>query len=109
MPLLTSNVSIIKIMIRTEAIPFIFESLPYVITIALMTFGVSVNDDKVISLKKHMHYIWHSIFVLFILIWGVGKFGVFNGIIPEADRLVSSYAFSAAFGLLFLHKVTKKC
>ena len=94
-------------MIRPEAIPFIFESLPYVVTIAIMTFGITVNDNNVVSLKKNIIYLWHAIYITFFFIWAVGFFGTFNDLIPGSDKLVWSYAFSAAFGLVFIHKINK--
>ena len=94
-------------MIRTEAIPFIFESLPYIITIVFMAFSIKINDRNVISLKNNLNYLWHTIYILFIVIWVTGIFGSFNNAVPGADKLVSSYAFSAAFGHIFFRKVTK--
>jgi len=92
-------------MIRPEAYTHIFVSIPYIITILIMIFGTAIDQNRVISIKKHIYVTWYVIYMCFGMIWATGVFGVFNGIVEGADRLVWSYLFCAVFGLTYINKI----
>ena len=105
MPLLTSNVSTLNIMIKSEFIQHFFENIPFIITFGMMIFGDTVDKNHVIKLRKHSYKIWVLLFICFTIIWVEVGSGAYNDIMEGAHQLVGSYFICVCAAAAYVSKI----